>query len=191
MRVLKKILIGIGGLIALFLLVAVFLPSHYQVERAIEINRAPEVVFEQVADFNNWIKWNPWTEIEPAAKNTITGAAREVGSTWAWEGKDIGTGSMTFEKIEPPQRIESKLVFTAPQQGTAKDSWTFAPMATSTKATWHNEGDLDYPLGRYVGLMLEGSILGPQFEKGLANLKRVCEALPDPAATSMAPSASN
>ena len=50
---------------------------------------------------------------------------------------------------------------------------------------------MDYPLGRYVGLMLDGMILGPQFEKGLANLKRVCEALPNSSATSMAPRATN
>ena len=179
MNIFKKILIGVAGLIALLLLVAVFLPSRYQVERSLEINKPPEVVFGQVADFNNWLKWNPWTEMDPAAKNTITGEARQPGSTWAWEGKTIGAGSLTFELIEPNQRVQSKLVFTAPQQGEARDTWTFTPTASGTKVNWHNEGDLDYPIGRYVGLMLDGSILGPQFEKGLENLKRVCEALPE------------
>ncbi len=190
MNVLKKILIGLGALIALFLVVGIFLPSSYRVERAIEINKAPEVVFTQVSDFNNWLKWNPWSEMEPTAKNTITGEARQAGSSWAWEGKVVGAGSMTFEKIEPNQRIESKLVFTAPQQAQAQDSWTFAPTAVGTNVIWHNEGGLDYPLGRYFGLMMDGSILGPQFEKGLANLKRVCEALPDPAPTAAMPSGS-
>ena len=188
MNVLKKILIGIGGLIVLFLLVAAVLPGSYRVERAIAINQTPEVVFEHVANLNNWLHWNPWTEIDPAAKNTFTGEIRQVGSAWAWEGTTIGAGSLTIENIEPNERVEFKLVFTAPRAGEAKDCWTFQPINGGTKVVWRNEGALDYPLGRYVGLMLEGSILGPQFEKGLANLARVCEASPARMTTSLVPS---
>jgi hypothetical protein len=180
MNLFKKILLGVAGLLVLLLFVAVFLPASYQVERSIEIGKAPEVVFEQVVDLNNWMKWNPWSEMDPAAKNTFSGGAKQAGATWAWEGEVIGTGSLTIEKIEPHQRLESKLVFVAPQQGEAKDTWRFEPTANGTKVIWHNTGGLDYPIGRYVGLMIEGSVLGPQFEKGLANLKRVCEALPEP-----------
>ena len=179
MNVLKKILIGLGALIALFLIVALFLPSSYSVERTIEINKSPQVVFEQVANFNNWLKWNPWSELDPSAKNTITGPVREVGSIWAWEGEKTGTGSLTIAKIEPNKSMQCKLVFTAPNQGEAIDSWRFEPTANGTKVIWHNEGELGYPLYRYFGLMMESSILGPQFEKGLANLKHLSESLPE------------
>ncbi len=82
MKVLKILLIAIGALAALFLLVAAFLPSSYTVERAIEINKPPEVVFEQVADLNNYLKWNPWSKMEPTAKNAITGAQKQAGASW-------------------------------------------------------------------------------------------------------------
>lgn len=52
------------------------------------------------------------------------------------------------------------------------------PIAGGTRITWRNEGNLPYPIGRYFGLGVEG-MLGPQCEKGLANLKRVCESIPE------------
>lgn len=185
MKALKIVLMAVGVLAALFFLVAAFLPASYAVERSIEINKAPEVVFEQVADFNNYLKWNPWAKMEPAAKNTIAGTQKEVGASWKWEGQEVGMGSLTIEKIEPHKAIHSKLAFIAPYQSRASDSWTFEPTANGTKAIWHNTGELPYPMMRYMGLMMEG-MLGPQFEQGLRDLKAQCEALPDPAPMSEA-----
>jgi len=179
MKFVKILLIAVGALAALFLLVAAFLPSSYAVERSIEINKAPEIVFEHVADFNNYLKWNPWSKMDPTAKNTISGTQKTVGASWVWEGNEqLGKGSMTIEKIEPYKTIHSKLTFMEPYQSVARDSWTFEATANGTKATWHNTGELAYPVMRYFGLMLEG-MLGPQFEQGLQSLRALCEAQPE------------
>lgn len=176
---LKKFLYAVVGIVALFLIVAFFLPGSYTVERSIEIGRPPAVVYEQVADFNKWLTWNPWTELEPTAKNTITGTPGVVGATWAWQGKEVGVGSMTLHEVEKDRFIHSKLVFKEPMSSEADDYLRLEATATGTKVTWKNHGGLGYPVGRYFGLTLEG-MLGPQFEKGLSNLKRVCESLPEP-----------
>ncbi|MEK7729253.1 MAG: SRPBCC family protein [candidate division KSB1 bacterium] len=185
MKALKIVLMAVGGLVALFFIVAAFLPSSYAVERSIEINKAPEVVFEQVADFNNYLKWNPWSKTEPSAKNTIGGTQKEPGASWMWEGDTVGTGSLTIEKLEPHKAIQSKLKFLKPFESEASDSWTFEPTASGTKVVWHNTGELPYPVMRYMGLMMEG-MLGPQFEQGLRDLKALSEAQPDPAPMSEA-----
>lgn len=180
MKILKISLMIVGVIVALFFLVAAILPSSYTVERSIEINKTPEIVFEQVADFNNYLKWNPWSKIEPTAKNTIRGTQKEVGASWRWEGSDrVGKGSLTIEKIEPHKSIQSKLAFIAPYQAVASDNWVFEPTSNGTKVTWHNAGELAYPMMRYMGFMFE-SMLGPQFEQGLRDLKAQCEALPEP-----------
>jgi hypothetical protein len=184
----KKALYAVLGLVALFLVTAAFLPSAYSVERSIEIGRPPSVVFGQVADFNQWLAWSPWPEMEPAAKNTITGIPGTVGSTWAWEGKEIGVGSMTVEEVEKDRLLRSKLAFKEPMSSEADDSMRLEPIPSGTKVTWTNRGNLPYPVGRYFGLGVEG-MLGPQFEKGLAKLKRVCESLPEVAAAPSAPEA--
>ncbi len=187
MKALKIVLLAVGALAALFLVIAAFLPSNYAVERSIEISKAPEVVFGQVVDFNNYLKWNPWSKMEPNAKNTISGAQGEVGASWHWEGDTVGTGSLTIAKIEPNKMIQSKLAFLAPYQSEASDSWTFESTTAGTKVIWHNTGELPYPVMRYMGLMMEG-MLGPQFEQGLRDLKAQCEALPEPAPMSEATS---
>ncbi len=180
MKALKIIGMIIGGLIALFLGVAAILPSSYRVERMIEINRPAEVIYPLVASLPNWPKWDPFTEQEPAAQSTFSGEAGTVGSKWNWEGKIIGTGSLTIEDLVPNQAIRSKMVSVAPQPWAATDNWKFEPVAAGTKVTWRIEGQLGYPVERVVGLFME-SMLGPTFEKGLANLKKVSEqhAAPD------------
>lgn len=183
---LKKILMVVVGLIALALIVPVFLPGGYTVERSIEIAKPPAVVFEQVVDFNKWLTWNPWTEMEPTAKNEITGPVAAVGSKWAWDGKELGKGSLTIQEVEKDHSVHSKLVIIAPMASTADDHMRLEATANGTKITWTNTGSLDYPLGRYVGLMIQG-MLGPQYEKGLANLKRVTEAIPEPPPATEAP----
>jgi len=174
MKILKIIGMIVGGLIALFLVVAAILPSSYRVERAIEINQPAEVIYSLVVNLPNWPKWDPFTEQEPAAKSTFTGESGTVGSKWNWEGKVIGTGSLTVEEIVPNQSIRSKMVSVAPQPWAATDNWKFEPTAAGTKVTWMVEGDLGYPVERVFGLFME-SMLGPTFEKGLANLKKVSE----------------
>ena len=187
MKALKIIGMIIGGLIALFLGVAAILPSSYRVERMIEINRPAEVIYPLVASLPNWPKWDPFTEQEPAAQSTFSGEAGTVGSKWNWEGKIIGTGSLTIEDLVPNQAIRSKMVSVAPQPWAATDNWKFEPVAAGTKVTWRIEGQLGYPVERVVGLFME-SMLGPTFEKGLANLKKVSEqhaAAPDSVSGSM------
>ncbi len=175
MKVLKIIGMIVGGLVALFLIVAAILPSSYRLERSIEIDEPVEAVYALVANLPNWPQWDPFTEQEPTAKSIFSGEAGTVGSKWNWEGEKIGTGSLTIEEIVPNQSIRSKLVSVAPQPMEAIDNWRFEPATNGTKVTWMIEGNLGYPVERIFGLFME-SMLGPTFEKGLANLKRVSEA---------------
>lgn len=178
MKFIKWLLIIIGALVVLYFGIALFLPSSYHLERSIVINKPPEVVFGQVADFNNWKAWNPWTKMEPEAKSTITGTPGTVGSSWEWDGKQIGRGKLTIAAITPHQSIHSKLRFIAPWEAQATDDWTFEPTENGTKVTWISAGELPYGVARWMGLMLD-SMLGVQMEQGLKDLKAVCEALPE------------
>lgn len=158
----------------MFLVVTAVLPSSYYVERTIEINQRTEVIYPLVAYLPNWPKWDPFTEQEPEAKSTFSGEAGMVGSKWNWEGKVLGTGSLTIEELVPNQSIRSKMVSVAPQPWAATDNWKFEPTAAGTKVTWRIEGQLGHPIEIVFGPFME-SMLGPAFEKGLANLKKVSE----------------
>jgi hypothetical protein len=177
---LRKLLYVLVGLVAMFLVVAAFLPASYTLERSIVIARPPSDVFPQVADFNQWLKWSPWPELEPSAKHTITGPVGAVGMSWSWEGEQLGVGSLTLTDLQKDRSVHSKVVFKKPMASEADDYVTLEPTPEGTKLTWTSKGGLPYPIGRYFGLRME-SMLGPQYERGLAKLKQLCESLPPPA----------
>lgn len=170
----KRIAIITAGIIAVFLLVAALLPASYTVERNIRINQTPEVIYAQVADFNNFLLWNPWSSTDPDAKNEISGTSQQPGHKWAWSGTEVGKGYLTLTEVQPHTRILMELGFTEPWVSKAKETWTFEAAAGQTLVTWRDEGELSYPFARYFGLLMD-NMLGKDFEKGLNNLKKRCE----------------
>jgi len=174
MKLLKKILLGLGLLIGLLLIIALLLPDTYRVKRSVVINEPVSEVYPHVANLHNWAAWNPWTASDPSVNNTISGSGHEIGSVWAWNGEAVGVGSLTVKELKPHQKMVSQLAFEEPQMFESDDIWTFEEVAEGTKVTWINEGELSYPVDRIFGLFLD-DMLGPDFEKGLAKLKEVVE----------------
>lgn len=169
------------ALVALFFLVAAFLPGSYTVERSIEIDAPPELVYAHVADYNTWLDWSPWPKMDPDATHEVAGEPGEVGMTWSWSGDELGVGAMTIAAVEPNRSLRSTLEFKEPMQSIADDYVELTPTdGGGTRVTWRNTGELPYPVGRYFGLGVEG-MLGPQYEDGLENLKAMCERAGAPA----------
>lgn len=181
MKALKKIFYIIVLLAAVFFVVALFLPKEFVLEREVTINKPAEVVFAQVVNFENRVKWSPWAALDPGAENTYEGTMGEIGSSWMWEGdpEKVGTGSLEIVNLKLGQLIETKLVFVSPRAGEANGRFTFNQTDTGTKVMWHFDQKLAYPVERYVGMFLLDGMLGPKFESGLQKLKTQCEALPE------------
>jgi Polyketide cyclase / dehydrase and lipid transport len=174
MKILKTIFYVILGLIALIFVVALFLPSEYKVERSVEINKPVGIVFGYVADFNNFREWNPWSSLEPNHSFEVSGDSGQVGQKYHWDGNIIGTGEMIFTELKPYELIKSDILFLAPEQANGVVDFIFDGEENRTKISWSLTGSADYPLGRFFGLMMD-SFLGPDFEKGMINLKNMCE----------------
>ncbi len=179
MKFLRWILVFLAVVLALLLIVALFLPARYEVERTILIHCPDSLVYEQVIDFHNRQKWDPWSQSDPEATYSIQGAPRGVGSVWSWQGEIVGTGKQTILAAEENRSIENEFVFTQPQAMKSINTWEFKAVENGTRVIWSMQGKLDYPVGRYVGLFME-QMLGPDFDKGLKNLKRVCEEICQP-----------
>ncbi len=174
MSILKKISYVVLAIIALFFIVALFLPSEYVVERGIEIDKPIENVYGYVADFNNFHAWNPWTPMEPGHKFEVTGDSATVGQKYYWIGEIIGSGEMVFTELKENQSIKSSIAFLSPEQGAGIVDFTFEGDMNKTKVTWKLTGDAGYPIGRYFGLIMD-SMLGKDFEVGMEKLKEKCE----------------
>ena len=174
MKILKIIGFALLGLIALFLIVALFLPSTMHIERSIVIEKPVNEVYSKVADLTTFGKWNPWTEYEPTAKSSATGTPGQVGQVWSWEGKEVGSGNMTVTEVQENKLVKTKLLFTKPMEDESQSYWALEPQGNSTKVSWVFDDAADYPMGRWMGLMM-GGMLGKDFDKGLSNLKKLSE----------------
>ena len=174
MNIYKWTITIVLGSVLLLLSAALLLPSSYTVKRSIIINSPASEVYAMVANYKNWERWNPWVPMDASVKIKHSDPSFGVGSSWRWEGNKIGSGKLiTLDEIAN-KKIISQMEFQVPYKMTSNEVWTFEEVEGGTKITWTDSGRLGYPFGRFLGPFLD-SKLGPDFERGLANIKAICE----------------
>ncbi|UKJ05992.1 hypothetical protein [Solitalea lacus] len=62
MKILKKLFLGIIAILVLLVVVSLFLPSTYKVERSAVIKAPVAKVFNEFNDLNNWPNWNAFDD---------------------------------------------------------------------------------------------------------------------------------
>lgn len=174
MKWLKRILLTLVALVALVLLVGMVLPSGFKVQRSVVITAPPDRIFPLLADPREWKRWAIWNQRDPAMKIEYSGAPSGAGARWSWQSKTEGNGAMEFTAAVPYKHVDYSLTF--PDFGmTSRGVLTLVPDGAGTRVVWTNEGDMGKnPFNRYFGLMMD-SMVGPDFEAGLANLKKLAE----------------
>lgn len=178
MKILKWFSIVIAFIIALFLIIPLFLPSSFHIERSTVIEKHVSIVYKTATDMNQRAKWDPWIEMESNAEIDVHMSPEIIGSGYSWKGDIIGEGRITIVEVIPNERINSKIEFIAPQSMESDVIWTFQESDHNTIITWAFEGTLSYPVEKWFGLFMNKS-LGTQFERGLFNFKRLVEGKPD------------
>jgi hypothetical protein len=171
------ILLVLAGLVALFLIIAALQPAEYRVVRSARIAAPPETVFAQVNDFHKWDGWSPWAKLDPAVVNTYPGAPSGTGAEFHWRGNSqVGEGHMTITESHPCDLIRIKLDFIRPFAATNAVDFTFKPEGSATVVSWDMLGQRNFMLKMFAVFMNIDRMLGPEFERGLANLKSRVEA---------------
>lgn len=176
MKFFKILLYIIIFLIVIFLIIAAFLPKEKIIQREITINNSSELIFIQVADFNNWEHWSPWKRMDSNATYVISEPSQGIGSSYEWEGEIIGEGKLETVVYEKYSNLEFNLYFNGNDEQPNKDIWTFDESENGTIVTWKTELNLGYPVARFLGLFIE-NMIGPQKEDGLKYLKEYVESL--------------
>jgi uncharacterized membrane protein len=173
----KKVLRALGILllvlvVAIGLLIA-FAPQRYTMERSVTINAPHSAVFGPLTNFHQWPSWTAWGEMDATQKYTFTGTASAPGATYAWTGKEVGSGKMTCTDVTT-NRMNYNLDFIEPFQS-HNTGWVRAEAinATTTRASMGMEMNSPRPFNA-IGWIFKGSV-GDDFEKGLTKLKRQIE----------------
>jgi uncharacterized protein YndB with AHSA1/START domain len=175
MKILRGLFFVLLGLVALFFVTGVFLPQSAHVERSMTTTASPATVYGLVDGFKRFNEWSPWAQLDPATKYTYSGPETGVGARMEWvsANPDVGSGSQEVIDAEPGRRVTHKLDFGMDNPTTS--TIRLEPDGTGTRVTWTLDTDFSGSLvGRYFGLALD-RMVGPDYEKGLAQLKAVAE----------------
>ena len=173
---LKIIAIIITLLIAGVLIFAATKPDVFRVERKATIQAPPEKVFALINEFKQWGPWSPWKKKDPAMKRTYGTTTAGKGATYAWEGnKDVGQGSMEIIDSATPSLIRLKLDFVQPFEAHNMVTFTLTPQSNTTEVSWAMEGPVPY-FAKIIHVFINmDTMVGKDFEAGLASLKALAE----------------
>lgn len=178
MKTLKKVLIGIGVIIAIPLIVALFIPKEYAVEREIIINKPKAEVFDYIKYLKNQDNFSKWATMDPAMKKSYRGTDGTVGFVSAWESQDdeVGTGEQEIVKITEGDRIDYELRFMEPFEAQEPAFMTTESVSpTSTRVRWGFSGEMPYPLNIMMLFYDMEEMIGADLNYGLQRLKEELE----------------
>ena len=167
-----KILIGVAAFIALLAIFIATRPAEFVVSRSASMSATPAAVFSQLNDFHKSDAWSPWAKMDPNAKSTFEAPASGEGAKFAWDGNnDIGAGNMTIVESVPNDHVRIRLQFVRPFAGVNDTLFTVKPADDKTNVTWTMSGRNNF-ITKAIGLFMDcDKMVGPQFEKGLANME--------------------
>lgn len=172
------ILITLAALIVIFIAVVASRPNDFRITRSALIAAPPDIVFEQVNDLRRFQDWSPWAKRDPNARNTFEGPTAGTGAVFKWAGnKDVGEGIMTLTESRPHELVRFRLEFLRPFAATNSVEFTFTPEDGQTRVTWSMFGQSRF-LCKAFGLFVNmDEMCGRDFEKGLASMREIAEAI--------------
>jgi len=174
---LKKILIGIVGVVVVLLLIGFVLPGTMEVTKSITINAPASYAFEEVNNLQNNDKWQYWNNLYKGKMTVAYGDIKSgVGAVSEWDGEESGKGKMTITESIPDKSIKVDLDFM--EHGTAKTWYTFESEGEGTKITTGFSSDMGMnPIGRWMGLLMKPE-MEKAFDYNLTKLKEIAESKP-------------
>jgi hypothetical protein len=172
----KSIAIALLILIGLVMGVAAVKPDNFRVQRSAEIKAPLNKIFLQINDFHNWALWSPYEKLDPSMKKRFSGPVKGKGSVYNWEGNSkAGSGSMQIIESDAPVKLIIKLEFLKPAKSENNIEFTLRSLGENTEVTWAMYGKNSY-MAKLLSIFYNmDTVLGNDFNTGLAKLKENSE----------------
>ena len=173
---LKYIGIAMAVVVGGVLVYAATRPDSFRVQRSATIKAPPEKIFAHINDFQRWSAWSPYEKKDPTMKRTLSGAPNGKGAVYEWDGnKEIGQGRMEITESAAPSQVTLKLDFSRPFEAHNIVDFTLEPRGEATQVTWAIHGPSPF-ISKVMGIVFDvDTMVGKDFEAGLAALKTVSE----------------
>ena len=141
MKALLRILAGIAGILVFAYIVGLLIPREHVATRSAQFARAPEVVWQLLADFPGYTAW------APEVKGIKRLPDQNGHAVWSLEG-DWGM-PLEVESAEPPRRMVTRIADPQlPFGGTW--TWEVAAAGQGTRITVTENGFIKPPLFRVL-----------------------------------------
>lgn len=164
-----QILAGGATLVALLAASPLLLPRHVHVDRQAMIDADARSVLALAASGEGYQRFNPYKTTDPDLSISLFGPASGVGSGFRFEGRE-GRGTQTVSEITPDAVRYS--IDLGPM-GQPVQTIRAEARDGGTRVTWSMTADMGFnPVARVMGLFMD-RMVGPTFERGLANLEAV------------------
>jgi len=148
----------------------------YRVERSIHVAAPPAAVHERIVDLRRWPAWSPWEGIDPHLRRSYGGPDAGVGAWYAWEGnRKAGVGRMRILDVGE-DAVTIALEFEKPFPSSSTTAFSVVPEDGGTRVTWTMTGPLNRAMRMVSVVYPMDRVIGPDFERGLAQLKEDAEA---------------
>lgn len=178
MKIAKIILIVLVAIIAVPLVLALFVPKKYSVEREVVINQPRQVVYDYIKYLKHQDNFSSWAKMDPEMEKTYSGTDGQVGFVSAWESEnpDVGVGEQEIIGMEEGSRVDYALRFKEPFEASDIAYFQLESLdAEKTKVIWGFEGYMAYPMNSMLLVMDMEGLIGNDFSDGLDRLKAILE----------------
>jgi len=117
----------------------------------------------------------PVTPTDICERNALW-AANGKGAVYEWQGNSkVGQGRMEITDATAPSQVTIKLDFIKPFEGHNVAEFVLQPSGDATNVTWTMRGPSPY-IAKVMSVFCNmDSMIGKDFEAGLANLKAATE----------------
>jgi uncharacterized membrane protein len=177
-KAIKIILIIIAVIIVIPLVVAIFVPKDYSVEREITIDKPQQDVFDYVKYLKNQNEYSKWATMDANMETYFKGTDASVGFVSGWVSKDpdVGKGEQEITKITGGERIDYELRFIEPFESTDQAYMALEAVSdNSTKVKWGINGRMNYPMNLLLLLYNFEKMISDDLDTGLSKLKIIME----------------
>ncbi|RKH67359.1 SRPBCC family protein [Corallococcus aberystwythensis] len=149
-------------------------PDHFRIERNAHVAASPDTVFALINDLHHFDTWNPYRfDDSPGLTKSWDGPNAGPGARFTYAGGKSGDGRMTIVESQPGARVVLKLEFFKPFEATNRAVFTLTPENGGTRVSWAMDGE-NTVMGKAMSLVVNmDTMLGKDFERGLANLDAI------------------
>lgn len=180
MNILRRVLWVCIIFILIVILISLFLPSNFKVEKKVVINADKQQIFNQVNDLKNWLNWSTLIlKDESIFSNNdnyvLDNLGRGTKIIWQSENKDLGKGRLEVLKSSPSDSLKVEMNI-----GSYNfiNNYHFYSIDEGVEVVWESKTDFGFnPFTKFYGLFVD-EFISSDIDMSLKKLKSYAENLP-------------